>query len=42
MFKKVNAAYFDFRKAFDLVDNDILLSKLTVIGCTPKLLHVLS
>lgn len=36
---QVDAAYFDFKKAFDLVDNDILLEKLAAIGCTPKLLQ---
>lgn len=37
---QVDAAYFDFRKAFDLVDNDVLLSKMAKIGCTPKLLEL--
>lgn len=36
---QVDAAYFDFKKAFDLVDNDILLQKLATIGCTTKLLQ---
>lgn len=36
---QVDAAYFDFRKAFDLVDNDVLLRKLANIGCTPKTLE---
>ncbi|CAG9110050.1 unnamed protein product [Plutella xylostella] len=36
---QVDTAYFDFRKAFDLVDNDVLLSKLAAVGCTPKTLH---
>lgn len=36
---QVDAAYFDFRKAFDLVDNDILLRKFADIGFTPRLLH---
>ncbi|KAG6440576.1 hypothetical protein O3G_MSEX001291 [Manduca sexta] len=35
---QVDAAYFDFKKAFDTVDNDILLKKLAKIGCTPHLL----
>ena len=36
---QVDAAYFDFKKAFDTVDNDILLMKLAKIGCTPHLLQ---
>ncbi|KAG6446679.1 hypothetical protein O3G_MSEX004560 [Manduca sexta] len=36
---QVDCAYFDFKKAFDLVDNDILLTKLASVGCTPKLLN---
>lgn len=35
---QVDAAYFDFKKAFDLVDNDVLLSKLAGVGFTPHLL----
>lgn len=35
---QVDVVYFDFKKAFDRVDNDILLSKLNNIGFTPKLL----
>lgn len=35
---QVDAAYFDFQKAFDLVDNDVLLSKLSAVGFTPHLL----
>ncbi|CAF4921640.1 unnamed protein product [Pieris macdunnoughi] len=35
---QVDAAYFDFQKAFDMVDNDILLAKLATVGCTPKLI----
>ncbi|XP_026332281.1 uncharacterized protein LOC113239467 [Hyposmocoma kahamanoa] len=37
--RQVDAAYFDFKKAFDLVDNDVLLGKLALLGCTPKLLR---
>lgn len=36
---QVDAAYFDFKKAFDLVDTDILLMKLAGIGFTPHLLQ---
>jgi hypothetical protein len=36
--RQVDATYFDFRKAFDLVDNDILLEKLAKIGFVPNLL----
>lgn len=36
--KQVDAVYFDFAKAFDLVDNDVLLAKFSAIGFTPKLL----
>ncbi|PZC72272.1 hypothetical protein B5X24_HaOG211650 [Helicoverpa armigera] len=36
---QVDAAYFDFKKAFDTVDNDVLLRKLADIGCTPHLLQ---
>lgn len=35
---QVDSAYFDFQKAFDSVDNDILLSKFSAIGFTPHLL----
>jgi hypothetical protein len=37
--RQVDAAYFDFKKAFDLVDNDRLLQKLSAIGFTPGLLR---
>lgn len=36
--RQVDLAYFDFRKAFDTVDNDILLKKLARVGCTPHTL----
>lgn len=36
--RKVDVAYFDFRKAFDMVDNDILLTRLGAVGCTPHVL----
>lgn len=36
---QVDTAYFDFKKAFDLVDNDILLIKLALIGFAPELLQ---
>ncbi|CAG9112866.1 unnamed protein product [Plutella xylostella] len=39
---QVDAAYFDFRKAFDTVDNDVLLNKLAAIGCTPHSLTFFS
>lgn len=38
--RQVDATYFDFKKAFDLVDNDILLEKLSLIGFTPGLLKL--
>lgn len=37
---QVDAAYFDFKKAFDLVDNDVLLDKLASVGFTPHLLQL--
>ncbi|CAB3225759.1 unnamed protein product [Arctia plantaginis] len=39
---QADAAYFDFKKAFDLVDNDVLLKKLAGVGFTPHLLQVFS
>lgn len=39
---QVDAAYFDFQKAFDRVDNDILLQKCSSIGFNPKLLSLFS
>lgn len=35
---QVDVIYFDFSKAFDRVDNDVLLRKLDEIGFSPKLL----
>lgn len=40
--KQVYTAYFDFKKAFDQVDNDILLQKLAKMGFTSKLLEFFS
>jgi hypothetical protein len=37
---QVDVAYFDFKKAFDLVDNDILLIKLAAVGFSPHLLQI--
>lgn len=37
--RQIDAAYFDFRKAFDLVDNDILLQKCACVGFSPGLLR---
>lgn len=36
---QVDVVYFDFRKAFDRVDNDILLAKLCDLGFSPCLLN---
>lgn len=36
---QADAAYFDFKKAFDLVDNDVLLKKLAAVGFTSHLLN---
>ncbi|KAJ2944969.1 hypothetical protein O0L34_g1866 [Tuta absoluta] len=37
--KQVDATYFDFKKAFDLVDNDVILSKMSQMGFVPVLLQ---
>lgn len=37
--EQIDAAYFDYKKAFDLVDNDVLLKKLAGVGFTPHLLN---
>lgn len=39
---QVDTAYFDFRKAFDLVHNDILLMKFASLGFGPQLLRFLA
>ncbi|CAG4958615.1 unnamed protein product [Colias eurytheme] len=36
--RQVDVAYFDFKKAFDRVNNDVLLSKFSKFGFTPKLI----
>lgn len=36
---QTDSAYFDFRKAFDLVENDTLLRKLAGVGFTPHTLR---
>jgi Reverse transcriptase (RNA-dependent DNA polymerase) len=38
--RQVYAAYLDFAKAFDKVDNDILLQKLSQFGFSPRLLKL--
>lgn len=40
--KQVDAVYLDFEKAFDRVDNDVLLMKFASFGFTPKLLKLFS
>lgn len=40
--RQVDVLYFDFRKAFDRVNNDILLAKLSALGFTPSLLQLLA
>ncbi|XP_059053386.1 uncharacterized protein LOC131847755 [Achroia grisella] len=40
--RQVDTIYFDVRKAFNVVDNDILLKKLANMGCTPHLLQFFS
>lgn len=37
---QVDVVYLDFRKAFDQVDNDVLLRKLSSIGFSPSLLKL--
>lgn len=37
---QVDVLYFDFRKAFDRVNNDILLAKLSSVGFAPGLLRL--
>lgn len=39
---QVDVLYFDFKKAFDRVNNDILLAKLVTIGFAPKILHLIA
>lgn len=39
---QVDVLYFDFQKAFDRVNNDILLAKLSAIGFAPNLLRLLA
>lgn len=39
---QVDVVYLDFQKAFDRVDNDILLLKLGAMGFTPRLLKMFS
>lgn len=39
---QVDTAYFDFRRAFDTVDNDVLLHKFAAAGFTPSLLKFFS
>lgn len=38
--RQVDATYLDFKKAFDLVDNDILLEKLSLMGFVTVLLKI--
>lgn len=40
--QQVDVLYFDFRKAFDRINNDILLAKLNSIGVCPNLLRLLA
>lgn len=37
---QVDVAYFDFSKAFDMVENEVLLTKLAVVDFTAQLLRV--
>ncbi|KAJ2937427.1 hypothetical protein O0L34_g18615 [Tuta absoluta] len=40
--KPVDVIYLDFQKAFDRVDNDVLLMKLGMMGFTPRLIKLFS
>jgi sarcosine oxidase/L-pipecolate oxidase len=40
--KKLNGLLDDFKKAFDLVDHEILILKLRMFGCSPLRHHAIS
>lgn len=40
--EQVDVLYFDFRKAFDRINNDVLLVKLSALGLAPGLLHFIA
>ncbi|KAJ8705638.1 hypothetical protein PYW08_012684 [Mythimna loreyi] len=40
--RQVDVLYFDFQKAFDRINNDILLEKLSAIGFAPNLLILIA